>query len=261
MFCVPEERTEKISLLVFHCFALPTKQMLGIFKKTGTGAHYIIKQNGAVVKLVDEKMVAYHSGISSWREFKDSINAKSIGIELQNSLMGNKKYTRQQIDSLITLSQSIIKRYQIKPQNIVGHSDIAPFRKPDPGKEFPWRELAKAGIGIWKDEGDYSAQTKVLSKNKIEELLQTIGYNTLDLTAALYAFVIRFMPQKIETDPDIIQKEAAVFDYWRAIKPAEVNKAVLSAPKIYPLKAEELLKDIEVSARLSEIAEAYKKGA
>ena len=260
MLAAAEERTEKISLLVFHCFALPTKQMLEIFKKTGTGAHYIIKQDGAVVKLVDEKMIAYHAGISSWREFKDSINAKSIGIELQNSVMGNKAYTKPQIESLITLSQSIIQRYQIKPQNIVGHSDIAPFRKPDPGKKFPWKTLAKEGIGLWKDEGDYSAQTKVLSKNKIEELLQTIGYNTLDLTASLYAFVMRFMPQKIEADSDIIQKEASVFEYWRAIKPAEVNKAVLSAPKIYPPEAENLLKDAEVSAHLSEIAEAYKKG-
>ena len=75
------KRTEKVSLLVFHCFALSTPKMLDFLNQTGTSVHYIIQRNGTVLDLLDENRVAYHAGITSWREYKEGINAKSIGIE------------------------------------------------------------------------------------------------------------------------------------------------------------------------------------
>ena len=260
-FCniVAEKRAEKISLLVFHCFALNTIEMLSVFEKTNTGVHYIIMRNGTILNLIDENAVAKHAGISSWRQIKENVNAKSIGIELQNSLMGNKDYTKAQIRSLIKLSKDIIKRHKIEPQNVVGHSDIAPCRKPDPGKFFPWAELAKNGVGIWKKIQNLPEKNCVLDKEKILELLQTIGYDTTDLTAAIYAFVTRFMPQKINARKDIIQTEAEVFAYWRGKNAADTQKELRKAPKIYPSDAEKFLKDCEVSARLIQIAAAYQE--
>ncbi len=254
-----EERSEKISLLVFHCFALPTKQMLSVLKKTGTSVHYIIQRNGKILNLVDENMVAFHAGISSWREFETGINAKSIGIELQNSAMGNKPYTKAQIKSLIILSKQITARHKIKPCNIVGHSDIAPFRKPDPSKFFPWKELAKNGIGIWPEIKKIPTQFSFLSKKEIEKCLKKIGYNTADLTSALYAFTTRFMPQKINADADIIKKEAEIFTYWQKIKPTDIAQNIKNAPKIYPPSAENLFKDAEIIARLQEVSKVYER--
>ena len=254
-----EKRSEKISLLVFHCFALSSKQMLSVLQKTGTSVHYIIQRNGKILNLVDENMVAFHAGISSWREFETGINAKSIGIELQNSAMGNKAYTKAQIKSLITLSKQIINRHKIKAFNIVGHSDIAPFRKPDPSKFFPWEELAKNGIGIWPEIKKIPASFDCLSKKEIEECLQKIGYNTIDLTSALYAFATRFMPQKISANANIIKKEAEIFAYWQKIKPADIAQNLKNAPKIYPPSAENLFKDAELIARLEEVFQSYER--
>lgn len=249
-----EKRSEPVSVLVFHCFALPTKKMLDLLKKSGASVHYIIQRNGKVLKLVDEEKVAYHAGLSFWRNM-NGLNGKSIGIELQNSEMGQQKYTAAQIKSLIKLAQDIIKRHNIEPQNIVGHSDIAPTRKPDPSKFFPWELLAENGIGIWpKISGDKS----FIDELKTKELLKKIGYDTTDLTAALYAFATRFMPNKIEVQNDLIAREAEVFAYWRAVKADELKAKVNNAPNIYPPKAKTLIKDKEILSRLIQIAQAYK---
>ena len=253
----PEKRKEKVSLLVFHCFALSAKKMLEIMQQTGTGAHYIIQRNGKIINLTAENMVAYHAGISSWREFSGGINARSIGIELQNSAMGNAQYTKAQIASLSFLAKEIIQRHEIKAQNIVGHSDIAPFRKPDPGIYFPWEVLAKSGIGIWPKLNENAFSNAPLDREEITELLQKIGYNTTDLSAALYAFCARFIPQKISVQKDIIKKEEQVFAYWQKFKADEIADKISSAPKIYPKSAQDLFADTKVHARLKTIAEMY----
>lgn len=252
-----EKRSDSINFLVYHCFALTTPQMLELFIKSGTSVHYVIQRNGTILNLVEESDAAYHAGLSFWRG-KQGLNGNSIGIELQNQKMGQQKYTKAQINSLITLSQNIIKRYHIKAQNIVGHSDIAPMRKPDPAKFFPWEQLAENGIGIWpkiKKNTDYVSY----SNKEIKHLLEKIGYDTNDVTAALYAFITRFLPKKVTTQKDIINREAEVFAYWKNIKQTDVNSIIKDAPAIYPSSAKLFLHDTEILARLKQVAEAYEQ--
>ena len=93
----------------------------------------------------------------------------------------------------------MIKKYHIKPENIVGHSDIAPSRKPDPGKAFFWKDLAQQNIGLWYDIKDAAK----IKENSTEKLLQIIGYDTTDIKAALFAFCRHFAPEKIPEIRDI----------------------------------------------------------
>ncbi len=113
-------------------------------------AHYLIKNNGEIVVMVPDLYIAWHAGRSSWKNY-DSLNKYSIGIEISNPghQFKYKKYSKKQINSLIKLSKFLIKKYKINPKNILGHSDIAPDRKKDPGEKFPWKYLSKNKISIW----------------------------------------------------------------------------------------------------------------
>lgn len=115
-------------------------------------AHYLIDEDGTTYQLVPDEKRAWHAGISFWRGETD-INSASIGIELVNPGhdLGYRPFDEAQISTLISLCRTLIARHQILPAGIVGHSDIAPGRKTDPGELFPWRGLAEAGIGIWPD--------------------------------------------------------------------------------------------------------------
>ena len=112
--------------------------------------HYLIKKNGEIVKLVPDLYTAWHAGKSSWKGFK-SLNQNSIGIEITNPghEFGYKKFSKKQISCLLKLSKFLIKKYRISYKNILGHSDIAPERKKDPGEKFPWEYLSKNKIGLW----------------------------------------------------------------------------------------------------------------
>jgi N-acetylmuramoyl-L-alanine amidase len=113
-------------------------------------AHYMIEEDGRIFRLVREDCRAWHAGVSSWRGNTD-INARSIGIELVNPghEFGYRDFPEAQIAALVELSRGILKRHPIPARNVVGHSDVAPARKTDPGERFPWRALAQAGIGLW----------------------------------------------------------------------------------------------------------------
>lgn len=115
-------------------------------------AHYLIAEDGAVFRLVPEHRRAWHAGRSRWRGV-ESLNATSIGIELANPGHSNRyePFPAVQMDSLIALARIILAQHPIPPRNVVGHSDIAPERKLDPGELFDWRRLAEAGIGLWPD--------------------------------------------------------------------------------------------------------------
>ena len=112
--------------------------------KSKVSTHFLINQNGKVYRMVQDNRVAWHAGKSCWGNYKD-LNKHSIGIELVNK--GHRfhytNFTKKQIFSLVQVCKKIIKRYKIKKKNIVGHSDIAPIRKIDPGEKFPWEHLAK----------------------------------------------------------------------------------------------------------------------
>ena len=141
--------------------------------------HYLINRKGVIVQMVKDNKIAWHAGKSKWKNFKN-LNDKSIGIELVNS--GHdyvyENFSKSQINSLIKLCNFLKKRYKIKKDNFLGHSDVAPLRKKDPGEKFPWKKLSKFKIGIW-----YSSLNKKLDlrrKKNLEALffqnLYKIGY-------------------------------------------------------------------------------------
>jgi len=141
--------------------------------------HYLIKNNGEIVKMVPNLYIAWHAGESSWKNYK-SLNQNSIGIEITNPghEHGYKKFKQKQISSLLKLTKSLIKRYNILPKNILGHSDIAPQRKKDPGEKFPWEYLSKKNIGVWhtlKDKQELIKNRKL----KINEEEETFFYKNL----------------------------------------------------------------------------------
>ncbi|HEX6959562.1 MAG TPA: N-acetylmuramoyl-L-alanine amidase [Ferrovibrio sp.] len=113
-------------------------------------AHYCIDEDGTIHRLVPEEKRAWHAGVSYWRGVRD-VNARSIGIELVNPghEFGYREFPKMQIDALLALLKDIAGRYEIMPGNYVGHSDIAPQRKEDPGELFPWHRLAAEGFGRW----------------------------------------------------------------------------------------------------------------
>ncbi len=139
--------------------------------QTEDSCHYLIKNNGEIVKMVPDSYIAWHAGESSWKNYK-SLNQNSIGIEITNPghEHGYKKFTQKQITSLLKLSKFLIKKYKISPKNILGHSDIAVLRKKDPGEKFPWEYLFKNKIGIWHTLNKQDLlKNRKLKISKIEE--------------------------------------------------------------------------------------------
>ena len=118
--------------------------------KSKVSSHFVINRSGKIYRLVRDNQIAWHAGKSCWRKYKN-LNKNSIGIELVNKghQFGYTNFKKKQLASLIKICKILIKKYQIKKKNIVGHSDIAPLRKIDPGEKFPWQELANKKIGIW----------------------------------------------------------------------------------------------------------------
>ena len=151
--------------------------------KSKVSSHFVINQKGKIYRLVKDNQIAWHAGKSCWGKYK-KLNKNSIGIELVNKghKFGYTNFKKKQLSSLIKICKKLIRKYKIKKQNIVGHSDIAPLRKIDPGEKFPWKELAYKKIGIW-----HNCNTKILkklrnvrtsSKFKLEFInnLKKIGY-------------------------------------------------------------------------------------
>jgi len=118
--------------------------------RSKVSCHYLINQKGKIFRLVQDRNIAWHAGKSCWSKYKN-LNKNSIGIELINKghRFGYTNYTSKQISQLIILCNFLIKKYKISEKNIVGHSDIAPTRKIDPGEKFPWQLLSKNKIGVW----------------------------------------------------------------------------------------------------------------
>ena len=152
-FDTKKRKKREIKFIVFHYTGMK-KEMQAIKRltspKSKVSTHYFIKNSGEILTIVPELYVAWHAGISNWRNFK-SLNKYSIGIEINNP--GHdykyKKYSNKQISSIVKLSRYLIKKYKIRSNSILGHSDIAPDRKKDPGEKFPWRYLARKKIGYW----------------------------------------------------------------------------------------------------------------
>jgi len=170
-----KKRTSKqIKFIIFHYTGMKNEsdainKLIKI--QSEVSCHYLIKNNGEIVKMVPDLYIAWHAGKSSWKGHK-SLNPKSIGIEITNPghEHGYKKFTQKQITSLLKLSKFLIKKYKISSKNILGHSDIAVLRKKDPGEKFPWEYLSKNKIGIWHTLNKQDLiKNRKLKISKIEE--------------------------------------------------------------------------------------------
>jgi N-acetylmuramoyl-L-alanine amidase len=164
-------------------------------------AHYLIEEDGAVWRLVDESRRAWHAGVSSWRGRSD-INGGSIGIELANPghEFGYRPFPAAQMAALEELARAIQARHPIRPGSVLGHSDVAPDRKQDPGELFDWRRLARAGIGFWPDfDRDPGSSGNPAD---IGATLGAIGYATTPLAAAIAAFQRHWRPALCDGNAD-----------------------------------------------------------
>ena len=152
----PKKRKKsEIKFIVFHYTGMKSEKKAIdklLDQNSKVSSHYLIKNSGDIIKMVPETYQAWHAGVSSWKKFK-SLNKNSIGIEISNPghEFKYKKFSKKQIYSLIRLTKYLIKKFKINSKSILGHSDIAPDRKQDPGEKFPWKFLSKNKIGIWHD--------------------------------------------------------------------------------------------------------------
>ncbi len=186
-FDLKKRKKNQIKFLVFHYTGMK-KELDAIRRltniKSKVSSHYLIKRNGDIILLVPDLYIAWHAGKSYWKNFK-LLNKNSIGIEICNPghQFNYRKFSNSQIKSLIKLCKFLISKYHIQSKNILGHSDISPKRKMDPGEKFPWQLLSKNQIGIW-----HSFTKRTLSKcryknidnkikNKFFSNLRKIGYS------------------------------------------------------------------------------------
>ncbi len=151
--------------------------------KSKVSAHFFIKKNGSVLNLVPPLYEAWHAGKSSWKNF-EFLNGYSIGIEIQNSGHDNRyeNFPQKQIISIKKLLKYLLRKYNVSPKNVLGHSDISPDRKKDPGEKFPWKELAKSRLSQWHNLNEKKLIEKRLIKLNFDEEskflknLKKIGY-------------------------------------------------------------------------------------
>lgn len=170
-------------------------------------AHYTIDRTGRIYVHVPEDRRAWHAGISYWAGERN-INGRSIGIELVNPghEFGYQPFPEAQIASLVSLAKDILSRHPIPPGRVLGHSDVAPLRKIDPGEFFPWARLAVDGVGLWPQISP-AREVRVLSSGEISQLLERFGYGLpphveISLEVALMAFQRHFRPSLINGVPD-----------------------------------------------------------
>lgn len=169
-------------------------------------AHYVVGEAGEIWRVVDEDARAWHAGVSSW-EGEGDVNSRAIGIEIANGGhdFGLPEFPEAQISAVIALVQDILARRGLDASRVVGHSDIAPERKLDPGEKFPWRRLAEAGTAIWPKAAPVAARAGEDVVGRVQAQLKRFGYSldqtgAMDLPtrAALMAFQRRFRPALID---------------------------------------------------------------
>ncbi|MEO7384142.1 MAG: N-acetylmuramoyl-L-alanine amidase [Novosphingobium sp.] len=199
-------RKAAISMVVLHYTGLPTvEEALARLTDGGhanpVSAHYMIDEDGTVTQMVDEAHRAWHAGAACWRGERD-VNSASVGIELVNPghEWGYREFPEEQIAALLPLLADIIGRHQIALANVVGHSDVAPARKLDPGELFPWARLAWHRLALAKPK---PAMRLVFDNEGAFFLaLERWGYDITDGPAAIRAFQRRWRPRKIDGEID-----------------------------------------------------------
>ena len=215
-FDLKKRHKNKIKYLIFHYTGMKNDK-LAIKKLTSfnsnVSCHYYITSSGNLIQMVPDFYTAWHAGKSNWRNDK-SLNHNSIGIEISNPghKHGYRKFNDKQIKTLIKISKTLIKKYKINKQNILGHSDIASLRKMDPGEKFPWKLLSKNKIGMWYVT-NYKKKflTKKIPKfdlQKFTKYLNKIGYRinyskSFQIKKLIKVFQMRFRPEKVDGKLDL----------------------------------------------------------
>ncbi|HVZ97919.1 MAG TPA: N-acetylmuramoyl-L-alanine amidase [Chitinophagaceae bacterium] len=188
-------------VIIHHTAQNSCDQTLQTFtnKSSGVSAHYVICRDGTIHHMLNDYLRAWHAGVGSWGN-NDDINSSSIGIELDNN--GYDTFPGPQINSLLILLAALKNEYHIPTANFIGHEDIAPTRKNDPNKNFPWQLLAQNGFGLWYDDTTHSTVPE--NFNDIDAL-RIIGYSVKDSLAAIESFKRHFEMEdssRILTDGD-----------------------------------------------------------
>jgi len=212
----------RAQFVVVHYTSASLDRSLALLTHGEVSAHYLIGDGpGTIYKLVDESQRAWHAGESEW-DGRTWLNSSSIGIEIVNPGYRDTPtgrlwypYSEAQIQSLIVLLKDIVKRNKIEPRHVIGHSDIAPLRKLDPGPLFPWKRLAEQGLGIWPDEQQVAQQQTQLmgvvpNVTWFQQQLALLGYPTpqtgewdIATRHVLAAFQMHYRPQKFDGEPDL----------------------------------------------------------
>lgn len=203
-----ERNGQKPEVIIVHYTSMKsTEAVLEKFadRDSKVSSHYLIDEKGNIYYLVDEEKRAWHAGESQWMGRSD-VNSFSIGIEISNR--NGQPYTKEQLFSLTMLCKDIMQRRGIPPENIAGHSDVAPHRKQDPGEHFPWEKMARHGIGRWprptiKDK--FNAAAVARDEDQLKALLQEAGYGVAvfgerpALAETVTAFQRRYEPEAFNT--------------------------------------------------------------
>lgn len=215
---IPEENytinseDRDIKYIIMHHTALSLEDTLKVFssKRSNVSAHYLVAKDGQVIQLLPENVTAYHAGRSYWNG-NINLNDISIGIEVVN--LGDEPFTKEQMQSLEELSLDIMQRYELAPQDVLAHADVAPTRKSDPNKYFDWEGLAEKNIGLWPDnniiENIRSSGDIDISVGNVQDLLSRLGYPVArngqmdEVTVkAIEAFQLRYRPSNISGSID-----------------------------------------------------------
>ena len=200
-FSINKRKKNSIKFIIIHYTGMRSEiaAIKKLTENSNVSSHYFIKSDGNIINMVPELFEAWHAGKSYWKDFR-LLNKYSIGIEVHNPghNHGYKKFNSRQIISLKKLLKYLIKKYKIKLNNILGHSDIAPNRKKDPGEKFPWRDLSKDNLCQWHKLDE--KKIKELRYQKIDNLkkdvffknLYKIGYGKYKKKYLIKAFQRRF---------------------------------------------------------------------
>ena len=200
-FSIDKRKKNSIKFIIIHYTGMRSEiaAIKKLTENSNVSSHYFIKSDGNIINMVPELFEAWHAGKSDWKDFR-LLNKYSIGIEIHNPGHdhGYKKFNSKQIISLKKLLKYLIKKYKIKLNNILGHSDIAPNRKKDPGEKFPWRDLSKDNLCQWHKLDE--KKIKELRYQKIDNLkkdvffknLYKIGYGKYKKKYLIKAFQRRF---------------------------------------------------------------------
>ena len=217
---------KKIKFIVLHYTGMQSERASIeklISKKSQVSCHYLINRKGEIIKMVDEKYIAWHAGKSKWKNLIN-LNNQSIGIEIVNKghQFGYENFSKKQISKLVLLCKTLVKKYKIKKTNILGHSDIAPLRKIDPGEKFPWKLLSKKKIGYWHKISKHKNYNliKINLRKLFFKNLHKIGYRYFDIKKpsrndfkVVEAFQRRFRQKKVN---GLIDRECIQISHYLA---------------------------------------------